>query len=190
MTIQTRGDLEAKRRDSSNKTPTISSQKKRPFTSFILTFVICFAAWLVLSGRFDFLHISLGIVSCLIVTFISGELLVPPQRIRGLSMVWIRFIRYLPWLLYQIFLANIYVMYLVFHPRMMELIDPRIIRFKSRLTHEMSLFIFANSITLTPGTITVYVTIHGDYTVHVIDKKSGQSLPGEMEKRVAKIIGE
>lgn len=190
LSSQSREDLHPGRHDPSKTTPSIPSGKERSFTSFILTFVISFGTWLVLSGKFDFLHISLGIVSCLIVAIISGELLVPPQRIRGIFVVWLRFIRYLPWMLYQIFLANIYMMYLVFHPRMMDLIDPRIIRFKSRLTHEMSLFIFANSITLTPGTITVYVTIHGDYTVHVIDKKSGQSLPGEMEKRVAKIIGE
>ncbi len=54
----------------------------------------------------------------------------------------------------------------------------------------MSLFIFANSITLTPGTITVYVSINGRYTVHVIDKQSGTALPGEMEERVRRLMGE
>jgi multicomponent Na+:H+ antiporter subunit E len=81
-------------------------------------------------------------------------------------------------------------MYLVFHPKMMDLIDPRIIRFKSKLDREISHLIFANSITLTPGTITVFVSIYGDYAVHAIDQQSGQSLPGEMEKRVSKILGE
>ena len=148
------------------------------------------ATWLVLSGRFDFLHITLGIIACSIVALVSGENLVPPQSLRGLFPIWIRFIRYLPWLLYQIFLANIHVMRLVFHPRMMELIDPKIIRFKSKLNHEMSHLIFANSITLTPGTITVYVSTHADYAVHAIDEVSGQSLPGEMEKRISEILGE
>jgi multicomponent Na+:H+ antiporter subunit E len=54
----------------------------------------------------------------------------------------------------------------------------------------MGLFIFANSITLTPGTVTVYVSIYGRYAVHAIDAPSGQSLPGEMERRVAQIFGE
>ena len=104
-------------------------------------------------------------------------------------MVWLRFLSYIPWLLYQVFLANIHVMYLVFHPKMMELIDPRIIRFKSTLNNEMSHLIFANSITLTPGTITVNVSIYGNYAVHAIDKKCGLALPGEMEERVARILG-
>ena len=103
---------------------------------------------------------------------------------------WIRFIGYIPWLLYQIFRANLHVMYLAFHPRGNDLIDPHIIRFKSRLKSEMALFIFANSITLTPGTITVSVTVYGDFTVHVIDRPSGLSLPGEMEQKVARIFGE
>ncbi len=174
----------------SNESPPTSNQKRKSFTPFILTFLASFAIWLILSGKFDLFHISLGIISCLIVAYTSAELLLPQQSLGNLIKVWLRFIRYLPWLLYQIFLANLHVMYLVLHPRMTKLIDPGIIRFKSRFSDEMSLFIFANSITLTPGTITVYVTVHGDYAVHAIDKKSGEPLPGEMEQRVAKIIGE
>jgi multicomponent Na+:H+ antiporter subunit E len=81
-------------------------------------------------------------------------------------------------------------MKLVFHPRMMELIDPRIIKFRSRLKGELALVTFANSITLTPGTITVYVTDYGDFEVHVIDEPSAESLPGDMENKIAKIFGE
>ena len=73
---------------------------------------------------------------------------------------------------------------------MMDLIDPRIIQFKSKLKSDISLVTFANSITLTPGTITVDVSVYGDFRVHVIDKPSGKSLPGEMEIRVRKIFGE
>jgi multicomponent Na+:H+ antiporter subunit E len=163
---------------------------KKPRTPFLLTFFVAFATWIVLSGKFDLFHITLGIISSLIVASFSGDLMLSASRKKGLPSQWLRFIRYLPWLLYQVFLANIHVMYLVFHPKMMELIDPRIIRFKSKLNREMSHLIFANSITLTPGTITVFVSIYGDYAVHAIDEKCGQSLPGEMEKRVAKILGE
>jgi multicomponent Na+:H+ antiporter subunit E len=81
-------------------------------------------------------------------------------------------------------------MYLVFHPGMMELIDPKIINFKSKLKSDMALTTLANSITLTPGTITVYVTDYGEFEVHVIDSQSGESLPGEMETRIAKIFEE
>jgi multicomponent Na+:H+ antiporter subunit E len=158
--------------------------------SFVLTFIVSFLTWLVLSGKFDFFHLSLGVISCLIVAAVAGNLLVVPGEKTGMARQWIGFVRYLPWLLYQIFLANLHLLRLVFHPRMMDLIDPHIVKFKSDITHPMGLLIFANSITLTPGTITVFVSVYGQFTVHTIDRFSGDPLPGEMQKRVAAIFGE
>jgi len=73
---------------------------------------------------------------------------------------------------------------------MMELIDPKIITFSSRLKNDISRTTFANSITLTPGTVTVNVSVLGKFRVHCIDEKSGRSLPGEMEKRIARVFNE
>ena len=158
---------------------------QKPFFSRILTFIALLCLWVILSGKFDLFHMSLGLISCAVVSVFSGDLLFPESRTKGLfGHVW-RVINYAPWLLYQVILANLHVLYLVFHPRMMELIDPQIIRFDSTLKKEISLVTFANSITLTPGTITIYVSVNGAFQVHAIDKKSGESLPGEMEKRVA-----
>ena len=155
-----------------------------------MTFCILFCLWLILSGKFDFFHISLGVISCAIVTFFSGDLLFPELKTKGLMRFWFRAIGYIPWLLYQVFMANLYILYLVFHPKMMDIIDPRIIRFKSKLKKEFSLVAFANSITLTPGTITVYVSVDGNFQVHAIDKKSGEPLPGEMEARISSALEE
>ena len=158
--------------------------------SFFVTWLIMFTFWIVFSGRFDGFHIILGVISCTIVAMISGDLLFSSPQPRGIIRLWLRFLAYIPWILYQILLANLHVMYLVFHPRMKELIDPKIIEFDSRLTGDIARTTFANSITLTPGTITVEVTALGRFSVHCIDVKSGQSLPGEMEQRIAKIFGE
>lgn len=149
-----------------------------------------FALWVLLSGKFDSFHLSLGLISCAGVAYFSGDLLFPSRRIRGFPGLWIRFVRYIPWLIYQIFLANLHLIYLSFHPRMMDLIDPKIIKFRSKLQSDISLVTFANSITLTPGTITVYVSIDGDFSVHAIDEKSREGLPGEMEARIARAFGE
>tara|TARA_B100002003_G_C14150443_1_gene553294 strand:- start:1832 stop:2413 length:582 start_codon:yes stop_codon:yes gene_type:complete len=167
-----------------------SPRQTRSIAPFLLTFFILFGIWLLLSGRFDGLHISLGVISCLIVAFLSTDLLFTSSETKGMTVTWLRFLRYIPWLLHQVFLANIHVLYLTFHPRMMDLIDPEIIRFRSKLKSNISLLTFANSITLTPGTITVYVSVYGDFQVHAIDKPSGRPLPGEMEERVGRIFGE
>lgn len=164
--------------------------EKHPFIAYVIVFLILFSFWILFSGRFDTLHLTLGILSCMIVTFFSGDLLMPELKGKGLLRSWLRFAKYLPWLFYQIMLANLHVLRLVFHPRMMDLIDPHIIRFQSTLKKELSLVTFANSITLTPGTITVYVSVDGDFQVHAIDRKSSEDLPGEMELRIVDAFGE
>lgn len=167
-----------------------SSPLKRFGGGFFLTFFILFALWIVLSGRFDGFHLIMGVISCGIVAFLSADLFFPVQLHRNHFFVWLRFTGYIPWLLYQIFLANLHVMYIVLHPRMMELIDPHIIEFNSKLTSDISRTTFANSITLTPGTITVDATTVGKFSVHCIDEDSGKPLPGEMEERIAKVFNE
>ncbi len=160
------------------------------FYPFFLTFIIMFVVWVFLSGKFDPFHMSLGLISCAIVSYLSADLLFPSRATKGMFGQCLRFLKYIPWLLVEIVKASLHVTYLVFHPRMMDLIDPRIIKFRSKLTSDMALVTFANSITLTPGTITVYVSVDGDFKVHAIDKASGDPLPGEMEARISEIFGE
>jgi multicomponent Na+:H+ antiporter subunit E len=154
----------------------------------LLTFFISMATWVILSGQFDSFHISLGVVSSFIVAYFSGDLLFAAPVQKNFFRYIIRFLLYLPWLLYQVLIANLHILKLVFHPRMMDRIDPKIIRFNSKLSGQMPLFLFGNSITLTPGTITIFVNIFGTYTVHAIDEKSAEGLPGEMENRIVRIF--
>ncbi|MCP3924269.1 MAG: Na+/H+ antiporter subunit E [Desulfobacterales bacterium] len=167
-----------------------SSEKFR-IIPFIATFVIMLTTWFVFSGKFKIPFIVMGVISSLLVAYFSHDLLFPKRTVfKGMSFTWFKFVTYIPWLIYQIVLANLHVLYLVFHPRMNELINPQIIKFKSKLKKDMAQVTFANSITLTPGTITVYLSVYGDYTIHAIDDASCEGLPGEMEKRVGKIFGE
>jgi multicomponent Na+:H+ antiporter subunit E len=186
---QANKNIEESHNSKGKSTPARSRPKKNIF-SFLLTFLIMTVIWILLSGKFDTFHLSLGMISCAIVAYISGDLLFESPQITRLPGAWLRFVRYIPWLFYQVFMANLHVLYLTFHPRMHDLINPKIINFKSKLYSDISLVTFANSITLTPGTITVYVSGDGEFHVHAIDDQSAESLPGEMEARVAKAFGE
>ena len=165
-------------------------KNKTTLFSFFLTFVITFCFWLLFSGKFDFFHMSLGVASCLIVSATSSRLLFPNPISLGLLKCWLKFAGYLPWLFYQILLSNLYVLYLTFHPKMMDLINPKTIKFKSKLKSDVSRTTFANSITLTPGTITIHADVMGKFAVHCIDDKSGIDLPGKMENKIAKVFDE
>jgi multicomponent Na+:H+ antiporter subunit E len=174
----------------SHENPSKETRPKRFNLAVILSFLILFTLWIVLSGRFDGFHITLGLISSAIVTAFTGDLMFTSRQPQGIFRLWLRLAGYVPWLIYQIFLANLHVLYLVFHPRMMALINPKIINFNSRIKSDYSRMVFANSITLTPGTITVNVTALGRFSVHCIDDASGQSLPGEMEERIANVFKE
>jgi multicomponent Na+:H+ antiporter subunit E len=157
---------------------------------YVLTFVILFAHWIIWSGMFDAYHLSLGVISCGIVTYTSHSLLFERKEFRAIHIKEVtRFIKYFFWLFYQIVLANIHVMRISLSPRMPDLIDPRIIKFKTKLKKDISLVTFANSIILTPGTITVIIE-EGYFYVHALDRKVAEDLPGEMEDRVGHIFME
>lgn len=188
MTVKEASTNESRDRALESQPP--ATKPKRSPIPYILTFLVCMLTWLVLSGKFDLFHLTLGVVSSVIVSFASGDMLFSAKNVSRVPGQWLRFIPYVPWLLFQIFRANMHVMRLVFHPRMLDLINPQMIKFNSRLNSEMARFVYANSITLTPGTITVYVSLYGAYTVHAIDDASAEGLPGEMESRVAAIFGE
>ncbi len=150
----------------------------------LAVFLILFAFWLLLSGHYDLFHLSLGLICSLLVTFVSHDLLIEnisgSKRIRKTR----RFLSYVPWLIYQIVLANLHVAYLILNPKA---IDPRIVRFKTRLKSQFSMVTLGNSITLTPGTITMDI-IDGEFHVHALSKKVADDLlSGEMERRVAHV---
>ena len=157
---------------------------------FAVTFAVMMTTWVALSGKLDIFHLSLGVISCVIVSLFSSDLLITATTFKGMPGLWLRFFLYLPWLIKEIVLANLHLLKLVFHPRLLDEINPKLIQFRSRMGDDMGLVTFANSITLTPGTITVSLSVFGDYVVHAIDDASAEPLPGEMEKRVATVFGE
>ncbi len=169
--------------------------------AFMITqFLVCIVFWLVLSGHYDTEHIVMGVIASVIVTLLTNDLFYTFFSVRGMGdhsedesifyvfKVWLRLIIYAFWLLYQIIVANLHVAYLVLHPKMP--IDPKMMAFECGFNRSISLVTLANSITLTPGTITV--DLHGDkFIVHAIDVDSAGSLAdASMQNRIASVFGE
>jgi multicomponent Na+:H+ antiporter subunit E len=157
--------------------------------TFFVTFCILVAFWVFMSGLFDAWHFGLGLISCALVAYMSSDLLFQNLRSGRRLQETAAFIAYLPWLFYQIYIANIYVVKMSLGPNLSKKIFPHIVKFKTSLKSEMAVMTFANSITLTPGTITVHIE-GGYFFVHALDISLADSLPGEMEQRVARIYGE
>jgi len=132
------------------------------------------------------MHLVLGLISSLLVAYFSNDLLITREKIVFSPRKIILFIRYLFYLAYSIMLANIDVAYRVLHPKMP--IDPKIVKFKSKLKSDIGQTALANSITLTPGTITVDIR-NGTFYVHALSSKSAEELlKGEMEDKLVEIF--
>ena len=153
----------------------------------IATFIIMLSFWVILSGMFDGFHLTLGVISCLLVAHFSGKMLFEGLKVEVRVKQIFGMIAYGPWLLWAIVLSSLEVAYIVLHPRMLEKMDPQLIRFKTKLKSNFARVTFAQSITLTPGTITV--SVHDDeMTVYALTQNAANSLPGEMERRIARAL--
>lgn len=156
--------------------------------NFLATFSLMFGFWVLLSGFFDLFHLTEGAICSALIAYLSHDLLFTETNLRKRHITGKNFVLYLPWLIYQIYLANVHVVSLVIKPKMP--IDPKIIRFKTKFQGDLVLVTLANSITLTPGTITLDIR-NGEFYVHAISKKVADDLlGGEMQDRVARIYGE
>ncbi len=161
----------------------------------IATFIILFGSWILFSGKFDLFHLSLGVVSCLIVAVISSDLLFNDRKKGFADRIGecIRFLGYSFWLFYQVLLANFHVIGLAISPtRMEKSLDPHIFTFTTSLKTDFAKFVLANSITLTPGTVTIRIDGTTFY-VHAISREAAGDLVGddsmsEMERRVAHVF--
>ena len=152
--------------------------------------------WLVFSGQLDALHVGAGVLSAALVAVLSRDLerLGTRHDARGrpvpvftFSVHWGRFAVYLAWLLGQVIVANLQVAFIVLHPRLP--ISPTVVRFRTRLPGDLGRTTFGNSITLTPGTITL--DVEGDrLVIHALTRASAQQvLTRAMERRVARALG-
>lgn len=166
-----------------------SGSRSKSVVSFLITFVLMFGTWILLSGKFDPLLLILGAISSFLVSYFFYDLLFPVFE-SGYPGIFFRFLIYVPWLMIEIIKANFHLLYLAFHPSMKDLIEPQIITFKTNLKSDIAIATLANSITLTPGTITVTANRDGVFRVHAIDKPSADALPGTMLEKVAKVFGE
>ena len=155
-----------------------------------ITFLVLFVFWLLWSGMYDGFHITLGLISVWIVVKWSGDLFVTQKKTFSRRIKeWVRFEIYSFWLLWQIVIANLEVFKLAFHPNVLEQIKPKFITFNSPIKGELAQFIFAQSITLTPGTVTLSIN-DGVFKVHAINESAAAALPGDMQDKILNIYKE
>lgn len=141
------------------------------------------ALWLLLSGHFhEPLLLALGAISVAFVVFIAHRMDVVDHEGHPIQLSH-RAVRYFPWLLWEIVKANIDVAKVILRRRMP--LSPRVFPTQGMQRSELGLTIYANSITLTPGTVTI--AVDGErLSVHALTAAAAAGVEtDEMNRRVA-----
>ena len=147
---------------------------------------VLYGLWLVLSGHFEPTLLILGALSVIAVVAIAWRMDVVDREGHPLHLGW-RMLTYLPWLTWEIVKANVDVARIIVTPSLP--ISPTVIRVDATQKSELGHVIFANSITLTPGTVAVELH-EKSIGVHALTAESAHELAGgEMDRRVTAVEG-
>jgi len=140
--------------------------------SKIIMFFVAFIVWCLLDWVPDWQHLIVGGFVSAFVTFMIGDLFITrPYVLKHPLRYWYFFAYYLPIFLWECFKANLDVAYRVLHPRLP--INPGIVKVKVELKTDTALTFLANSITLTPGTMSVDIDKeNGILYIHWINVKT------------------
>lgn len=159
-----------------------------------IEFIVLFAFWVLISGHYQLRYLLMGVGFSALVTYITRDLLYEPGgKLMAAGARYIfacgwRLILYIPWLVWAIIKANIQMALIILNPHLP--IDPGFLQFQTGLTKKVSLVTLANSITLTPGTITVNLTSN-IFVIHAITRSSASDLEsGHMQNKVGAVFGE
>jgi multicomponent Na+:H+ antiporter subunit E len=147
----------------------------------VRTFALLFAIWVLWSGHSEPLLLGLGLASCAVVIWLGVRL--GALEGGGRTGFLVRGLGYAPWLLFEIVKSNFAVARIILGRELR--VDPRLVRVRASQRTAFGQVAYANSITLTPGTISL--DLRDDrILVHALSADFERDLrSGEMDRRVA-----
>ena len=168
--------------------------QSNPWLNFFELLIAMLVVWYILSGILELKFIVYALLTAFGITFLCLRYLVmtglkTDKHYFVMHAPWQRFIPYFFWLVWQIILAALDVSKTIFKGR--KGIQSQIIWFKADYDNPAARALLANSITLTPGTITIDIYDDGIFSVHALTDGAAEGLlDGTMQQKVAKVYGE
>jgi multicomponent Na+:H+ antiporter subunit E len=148
--------------------------------------ITLFAFWLVLSGMYTPFLVLSGLSASITTAALAWRMRIadpeghPVHLVQGAVAYW-------PWLLKEVLLSGWHVSRIILDPRLP--ISPTLTRFVPSQKSTVGLVTHANSITLTPGTVTIEAE-HEYFLVHALTSAGAERLAhSEMDRRVSRFEG-
>lgn len=143
--------------------------------------------WMLLSGMFDPLLIGLGVASVILTVWIAHRMDVVDHEGHPVHMG-PRALFYFPWLGWEIAKANWDVAKIILSPKMT--IQPHIFKTKASQLSDVGRTTYANSITLTPGTVTIAMEDDGTFEIHALTDAAREGVEAlDMDRRCTAMEG-
>lgn len=154
----------------------------------VIGFVVVLAGfWLINSGYFKPLLLAFGVVSIILVLFLIERMRKNDNESFPVFMPSLKLPGYLLWMVWQIILSNIDVAKRIWLGK--SSISPVIITLRASQKTEVGKVLYANSITMTPGTVTLSVR-DNVFEVHALTRASAGDLQkGGMDRRIKALEG-
>lgn len=168
--------------------------KKNTALNYIGAAVLLMALWFIMSEKTEAKFLIIGGVSSAVIAYMCMKTLTMPglksaEPYYVASVNPVKALAYFAWLIIQIISSALYVSRVTLFG--MDKIDPSIVWFKADYDSPAARALLANSITLTPGTITIDISEDGIYSVHALTKELRDGLlDGSMQQRIARLYGE
>jgi multicomponent Na+:H+ antiporter subunit E len=148
--------------------------------------LLLFGFWLLLSGMFTPFLLAAGAASALAIALLSRRMEIADREGVPLHLT-LSALSYWPWLVKEILKSGWQVIRIILDPKLP--VSPTLVRFKPGQRTTMGLVTHANSITLTPGTVTVEAG-RDEFLVHALTREGADGLAGsEMDRRVCRFEG-
>lgn len=141
--------------------------------------------WVINSGHFDVLLLSLGVISIALVVWLNHRMSTVSEGYEPPVILSLGLPLYMAWLIKEIVKSNVEVIRCIWQRK--PAIEPSVIQVTASQESDLHKVLYANSITMTPGTVTM--EIEGDvFTIHALTRSSRESLEsGDMDRRVRKL---
>jgi len=153
----------------------------------VALFVILAAFWLLNSGHYSPMMLGFGLFSCLLVVWLSRKMKIVDEEAVPIHFM-PRVFWYAPWLIKEIFTANIDVARRILSLRP-GVVSPKLIEAPASQKTDLGRVFFANSITLTPGTVSIQVQGRSILVHAIADEVADGLMEGEMDRRVSWMEG-
>ncbi len=161
--------------------------------SRIYVFLSSVLVWLALTSITDIQEVIAAVVFGILVSLIAGHFLITTEKRHHIFRRCFSAVLYFVRFIWEMVKANLHVAYLVVHPSVP--VKPGIVKIRTDLTKDSALTVLSNSITLTPGTLTVDLDLENKYLyVHWISVLSEDidmntaAVAGRFEGRLKEIF--